>query len=668
MYPVLTPSPLFHRMKLTLVPPPSFPIPPSLHSHFVDPPTEAKLRTSPSTSQARDIQLLRRLGVQIDSPLALDKAAWLPSTAVEEVVWDFEQEEVVVLMWDGTSTRWGFDERGMLGLSEEFISDGDEDEIMSSQDPNSAPRGATRASEIYDRLYSLCVELRSAYEDVGTPSPGLFVAGEPGVPLCADSTFDFSELLELSSDPALKFPFEWSAASSQVEWFLDDPDVPPPSRRTSARLASHNSASGDDPDDQVESLLLESRSRTGQLPSRCRPTSFDLLVPDPSQRGSHDFLSFVSLLSQTRHTLLDIFSLVIVPALQSRLHPTFATWVAASAEKECLRLAVRKAAELAQLFEGLLADDGNTFDPNDGEDEESEMFSSQEDLRTGYHAEDHESQSSSSDTDIDAEFEEDLGHKLWSSLQESTATRKSKKLKRNVMAAMRDDYALVEWCERRRDRAREDAREDSREGSPRTNVLTTQVIPRWEASRPYPVDGKDIPSSPTLKSGWDASDDLSDDDDDGSIGEGRSIFFHPTDSTGLDLLPYRLPKGLLRTAQGFEMERSMCAVFSSPACSLTLNYSSSKCARRRILFSTRSLGSRSASWSSEPLWRCTWTSGKTVWRSISVSISFRFCFHPSLKRALRHARLPASDRERWPEIAQVTPPERAQGNDRGGRK
>lgn len=297
-------------MKLTLVPPRSYPVPPSLQSHTLDSPLRTfPPRTPQSIAYRRGISALHSLGISTCSTLAHDKAAWW-AAAVSEVTWDLDADTLVVEMVDGSLETWTFYERGIVGLSDEFVDEMDEDELASSQ-PQPASQPQARDADGHDRLRALCVELRSAYEDVGTPSPDVLVAGSSTERLCAGSEFDFTPLTELAADPSLKFPWEWSNLSSRRDWFHDEPGEP--SLRRSKRRKSTGGLR----------LPRQGAEAKGQLTDHRRPARADIGVklgePDKSTDCRHDFLSLVALLTETRQTLLDVFSKSVICALKERL-------------------------------------------------------------------------------------------------------------------------------------------------------------------------------------------------------------------------------------------------------------------------------------------------------------------------------------------------------------
>ncbi|KAK4700459.1 hypothetical protein P7C70_g5788, partial [Phenoliferia sp. Uapishka_3] len=519
------------------------PIPPSLQSHILDPPAHAFPRGIKVPSYRYRQQRLSKLGISTHTPLAHDKAAWW-SSVVQEVTWDIDGDQLTVDLIDGSKETWTFDERGLVGISAEFVDDMDMEDQLASSQPTGGVAAASSGAESYERLHHLSVELRSAYEDVGTPSPDLVVAGSPDELLYASSDYDFTELALLAADPSLKFPWEWSGMSSKSEWFEAEPASDSESEPVAPLRRSKRRKSG---------LRLPKPSSSeikGQLVDRRRPTAADMnLSPDcpsfstQSSHRRHDFLSLVALLTETRQTLLHLFTHSILPALKDRLPPTYSIWAATSVEKWFLRSAVRKAADVARIFDMLRSDSGETFDITD---EESES----EDLPR--------------DLDVFADDEDDFDDFLGNlPSQSSTRDRTGERLRRNILYDMLDDFSLRNWGEM----AKERAREVDRQGQQGGDALSTDVPPVWDVSQPYPVSSPESsiaikrvsrvwerPASPATTNLDSSDSDATDYDDEPGSKFEKAQFFCPADPLEEGLLPRRLPRSLLHHAPGKDME------------------------------------------------------------------------------------------------------------------
>lgn len=502
-------------MRLTLIPPPSYPIPDTLQTHILRPPTLPKEVKTPGP-YLRAKRTLGDVGLSLPSLLCADRTLWW-SLAVEEVTWDLETEIVEVRFVDGTEERWDLDPEAVF-RSSGFVKDSDEkDSKMDLDDeaierafqaatasitidvkgkgksPSPPPPAARRsASSIQSRLHSLCVQLRDGYEDLALGS----------IPIADEH--DYLHLLDMAADPSARTPPEWSnqslfqfhmKGSSDDEWDLGDmsdgsEDEPLVSPRK-ARGRSSSPELGEEKDDKEKKKAVfdkdidittspkKKNHQKGQLKSRRRPASLAPVAsssnsPLPSAR--HDYLSFVSLLSTTRRTLLDLFSSSIIPSLKDRLDtPTYALWAVSNATRWCRREAILKGGEVVGDLLRLLHDDGESFDMTD-EEEEDEL-------------------------DGKSDEEEWALRRGFPSSQESAGTRRERKLKRNPLYDLRDDYKLKLWCEKAQARARGVEMEEDNDlagwsvdrgddllssvGAPR---FTHEVQP-WEVSKPYPSLG-----------------------------------------------------------------------------------------------------------------------------------------------------------------------------------
>lgn len=145
--------------------------------------------------------------------------------AVTEVRWDLEEEEVVVVLADGTEERWELE--GEAGKSSEWVEESGEDELAGDgekagksrgrqdKNPTTARPSRWAPSTVSATLHDFSVRLRSAYEDLGTSS-----AQHPSAPTI-DSENDYRQLMRLSADPTREIPFEWSDKKTMYEYAME---------------------------------------------------------------------------------------------------------------------------------------------------------------------------------------------------------------------------------------------------------------------------------------------------------------------------------------------------------------------------------------------------------------------------------------------------------------
>lgn len=616
-------------MRLTLTPPPSYPIPDTLQTHILRPPTLPNRIKTP-LPYLRVKRSLGDVGLSLPSLLCADRTLWW-SLAVEEVTWDLETEMVEVRFVDGTEERWDLDPEAAF-KSDDFVEDSDDEDSKMDLDneaiekafraamtstikevkgkgksPSPPPAIARRSPpSVQSRLHSLCVQLRDAYEDLALGS----------VPIADEH--DYLQLLDMAADPSARIPPEWSnqsllefhmKGSSDDECEMSDmSDGSEDERLLSPRKARRRILSpelGEEKDDKAEKKTVINRDfdistsirkkshHKGQLKSRRRPASLAPVASSstsPLPPARHDYLSFVSLLSTARRTLLDLFSSAIIPSLKDRLDtPTYALWAVSNATRWCRQEAILKGGEVAGDLLRLLHDDGESFDMTDEEDEDELNEKSDEEewaLRRGF-----------------------------PSSQESAGARRERRLKRNPLYELRDDYDLKMWCEKAQARARGIEMEGDNDlagwsvdrgddllssvGAPRF----TQELQPWEVSKPYPSphltssmikkksldfvalaaklstptkskskSNQPLPPPPSARStsmmqslylshpSTDASPPLTDCSDDEYFESGSlhgPAFFCPEDVLSESFLPPRLPKALVKSSPAMPLGKEM---------------------------------------------------------------------------------------------------------------
>ncbi|GAA5933403.1 hypothetical protein JCM1841_004837 [Sporobolomyces salmonicolor] len=611
-------------MKLNLIPPRSYPIPSILHSHDLPSPSIPPARTLRiPLAYVKAKRTLNDLGLQLPSHLAADRALWW-QFAVSEVTWDLDEEELVVAFSDGSEERWEFD--GGAGARSDATVGDDSDESVDelSADAEEDRRRAKRArstpsqagerarpgapSTVLARLNKMCVELRSAYEDLGTSS-----SLHPDAPII-ESEADFAILMQLAADPSRDVPFEWSSAKSLLEYHMqnsggeDDGEDENAGANSMSISPTRTSQSGK----KAEGAVVGNQPRHGQFKSRQRPrrlpSSASSLAPAPTSRHpQHDYLSLVHLLTRVRQYLADLFASNVLPKLRENLPPTYALWAVAGAISWCRRKAIRKSAEAAKRLLELLdnVDDGDVIrnvsvvrdDPVDP------------DLCGADTSED------SMDLDLDDEagwggaVEQPSPHRSRQGDDWNAFALHEKRQSDNPLASMRDDFTLRCWCEDVMERARAFSRDE---------WLVPEREPKW-VRKPgawnvsAPIDGADSdldelpgqqkekgfkpasalllpetltpnpskvrlfspPTSPPraeeeglhgavtlmpalVASSASSDTDPSDLEDDVPNESDSCDFFYPEDLTGERFLPKRLPKAVVKRSEtrGKEMEKA----------------------------------------------------------------------------------------------------------------
>ncbi|GAA5880424.1 hypothetical protein JCM1840_007691 [Sporobolomyces johnsonii] len=599
-------------MKLNLIPPRSYPIPPVLHSHDLPSPSIPPARTLRiPLAYVKAKRTLNDLGLKLPSHLAADRALWW-QFAVSEVTWDLDEEELVVAFSDGSEERWELDGGDGARLDETVGDDSDETRDELSADEEGDWRGAKRArstpsqagertrpsapASVLAHLNELCVELRSAYEDLGTSA-----SLHPDAPTI-ESEADFAILMQLAADPSRNIPFEWSSARTLLEYHMqnsndrdeeEDEDAGAISLSVSARGPSQSAK-------EAEGAAVDDQPRHGQFKSRQRPrrlpSSESSLAPAASSlHPPHDYLSLVHLLTRVRQYLADLFASTVLPTLREILPPTYTLWAVDGAISWCRRQAIRKSAEAAERLLELLDDDGDVDFFGNVSDSDLSVADTSED---------------SMDLDLDEES-------LWGIVIQERSDRHSrrnddwnafalqeKRQSDNPLASMRDDFALRCWCEDAMERARALSRDEwlvperkpkwvrkpeawdvsspidgaksdldepadqrkKRGFKPASTLLLpamrtpiSKARPLSPSTSPPRAEEDDLHSALTLVPGLVASSsssdtDPSDLDDDAPHGSDSRDFFYPEDLIGEHFLPKRLPKAVVERSESREKE------------------------------------------------------------------------------------------------------------------
>jgi hypothetical protein len=218
-------------MQLTLIPSSSYPIPVILQTHDLPSPRLALDRNKVKTPNAylKAKRLLGEVGLALSDHLAADRALWW-QFAVEEVVWNLEEEEVVVSLSDGTEERWELDGEEEY-KTPDLVEDSMEDELsqgssrgadgvkqVQEEEARSGRPPRWAASTVLATLQDLSIKLRSAYEDLGTAA-----AQHPSAPSISSES-DYRHLMLLSADPSRKVPYKWSVARTVFEYAMEGAD------------------------------------------------------------------------------------------------------------------------------------------------------------------------------------------------------------------------------------------------------------------------------------------------------------------------------------------------------------------------------------------------------------------------------------------------------------
>ncbi|GAA5870690.1 hypothetical protein JCM3774_001726 [Rhodotorula dairenensis] len=574
-------------MKLTLVPPNAYPVPQALYSHELHPPSFRPRRANkvPEAWQ-RTRKTLAGADLRLPDPLAADSTAWW-LFSVEEVEWNLELDEVTVSFVGGDRETWDLSPQS-YPRSSPMVIDSDMEDAPGSPD-SAAPSPPTAGTDdcpstsrwhpnaVSARLRDFAVELRGAYEDLGTAA-----ASDPSSPDISSEN-DFRLLMLLAAEPSREVPFEWSDAQTMYEYAMMGVD------EDGAGTTSESPAPGEGAWTGRNELRRPSQGRrldlidvaesdpykyTGQFSSRRRKAATK--GRSGSAAKSYDYLSVIDLLSRIRTYLCELFPATIVPNLRERLPPTYTLWAADCAIVWCRREAISKARVAADLMVELLDDDGDTFDCTD-KSSRSSQGGIVHDIRVD-DTEEHFDLLSGSTGPDDWQAEE----------------QRHERLADNPLRLLRDDYELRRWCVDASERARllelgDDGTsfvaspdwlrpvppvdialalgDDSSDSEPsrrtRKRLRLSEVAP--SSSPPSSAPSCNIASgeSPPRISLSDSDTETSDFDelsDDGIPVDGirhlADDFFYPPDPLGESLLPRRLPKELAErnSQRGPELE------------------------------------------------------------------------------------------------------------------
>ena len=595
-------------MQLVLVPPTSLPIPLRLQTHLVPPPVLDtvldELRSPRAFLVAR--RALRGVGLKQENELAYDSTAWW-QFAVRSVEWDLEDEAVVVTLDDGTEERWDLAAVPGSRRSQKLVEnvdmaaydrgDDEQDADIEMRDgTTSRHRSPWAPSAVLEHLHALCLDLRSAYEDLGTAHEYDDRTHEIG------SDASWSTLQDLSGDPKMDVPYALSDAQTYCEYamsgLVDDDDSDASQDRDRPRRSARRPSRAASADD--DKVKADSDKFTGQFVPQYRPRSTKASLAMRETTHRHDYLSTVHLLTRIRAYLADLFARTVIPKLCETLPATYSLWAASSAIAWCRREAIKLGGEVARLMVDLLEDDGDVFDAD------SDSESSQPDILVA--GEDGEySLGASVLGSADSPGSDGLGGLggVYDELAEWRAEeRRIQRLSQNVLVSLQGDFELRRWCEHALERARTLAQSGAgtvEAASPRW----TEPVEAREVSHTLDGDESDLDEPPTkrafeyklplalrprttssvaaspptspppetalpmrkrARSADDstASDDSTDsesrdDDDDDELDSPmryETEFFYPEDPLDEEFLPPRLPKELVRASasRGIEME------------------------------------------------------------------------------------------------------------------
>ncbi|GJN89217.1 hypothetical protein Rhopal_002196-T1 [Rhodotorula paludigena] len=421
-------------MHLTLVPPLAYPVPPVLRSHEIPPPRIPPNTVRTPTAYLRARKALARVGLALANPVAADRALWWQSV-VKEVEWNLEEEVLLVTFTDGREERWDLSDDG--GDDEDMV-DELEDEASSGLPAAQAreapdaqvPRPSSWApSVVLARLRHLCIELRSAYEDLGTAHARDSLAPE------ITSTSDWHLLMQLAAEPSRDVPFEWSDAQTLYEYAMqgvedDEPTSPDESDEAASRRPSQSAEVG------------RSRKYCGQFRSRRRPRCTSTTAALADTISPYDYLSTIALLTEVRQYLADLFAQTVLPKLRDLAPPTYTLWAAEGAIIWCRREAIKQGGQLAQLLVDLLDDEGDQFD---ADSEPDILVAGEDDMIVDSDAFDKPFGAMVASDDEGGAF----GHVA----QWRDEEKRQRRLESNVLSALRDDFELRCWCEHALERA-----------------------------------------------------------------------------------------------------------------------------------------------------------------------------------------------------------------------
>lgn len=411
-------------MLLNLIPPHPLALPEILQSHQLSPPTWSSRKAGPRQPFAytRIKRALEKLKIRAPSILVADLALWR-TVAVEQVTFDLDNGEILVIFIDGTSESFSLDIDEEQDLSQEYVLE-TEDEESQKERVRKKREDKSRFGKLslFATLQKMSMELRDAWEDVS-------ILSDDAGPLVSTRD-DFETLIGLAATPSIKIPRRWRHRSSPEEEMKVDSDDQDESNRKFEEIAKLNSqlstrsvaSSVPPPDLQKYSGQFLSRRRANSTsnPSNAVPTSTpSSSYESPSAlKPPYDVESFLDLLESTRHALVDIWSREVIPLLKERIPPNFSLFTATNASKWCKMKAINERAKLAKLLGELAVDQGNIIDATDSEAEDSSIDES------------------------DSELDEDMvdQHHL---RRKAKADREAVRWSKNLLFTLRDDCSFL---------------------------------------------------------------------------------------------------------------------------------------------------------------------------------------------------------------------------------
>lgn len=552
--------------------------PPELYIHSLPVPKGLSKPARVPPAYVRTKKAIVGVGLNWPGNIAADLATWL-SVVVREVKWDFTRSGgpvVVIRCADGTFQEWtlqGVDDVTEEKLSEEYVDTTEEDEPAETQSssrssfPRTTPSPKFRAARskigsMYDRLDELAFETSVAWEGLIAPSDG-----SPSLINLDNPAEDYQSLLTLSADPSVELPYRWQGPVESIsgggallqldqdaegvadiemmnlggptsphdgEKFADAIDTEPSSGQLQKRSRSLAI--------RISSVILRpSTSTESLLSARASPS----VEPESiTSVNSLHLTAFLALLTETRHLLIDLYALTVIPKLRELFPPTYSLWATESAFEWTHRQARILGEGLAKQILGLLDDDGSSCETSDEDGDED--------------TEDEDELASSGD-EIDDEV--DNGYeRRYSSAARRRSEREQRK-ERNILSAMKDDYELRMWCERALVTAR-----TLSDVNIATRAWFNEFTP-WRVERPYPVATSDSPttiritqSGTKTKISQSKNKKVAFDVTSGSESS-SSVSFSPIftieDPMGMQLLPPRLPRTVLKSSPFPPLPKSM---------------------------------------------------------------------------------------------------------------
>jgi hypothetical protein len=520
---------------------------------------------------------LAELDIGYPGWVASDRALWMTVVA-REVKWNLESGSngaVTVRCSDGRYVEWELD-GSMLGDVDQVLQDfvgtsGDDHPGPTSSKPIQQPRSTpsqkrpSKLASSLSRLDELAVETSLALEELINPA-----FGEKSLLNSADLAGEYATLLSLAANPSTEFPRRWRVEEidSMDAGFVSvfdivrdkDGDIKMIEGTQSRFRDADDSSSSDTDDDQPTSgqlrrvgrprcpsinpaCLKPSKSSTATSPNSSPSATTDFYYDHSSKTQFELLTKFVSLLTETRTILVDLYALYVVPRLNEIFEPTYSLFAASSAFNWCHQIAKLEGKILAEQINYLRLDEGDYYATDEEEDESEE--------------EDFEDELAETDDDeLDDGYER--RRRRSSSLQRDLAREQRKD--RNVLSLMKDDYSLMMWCERALGKVR-----NLDETDVGTKVWFEEFKP-WPVEMPYDQPLKtqtrsaskkssNLSASPTpihrASRAPNSASETSDADNypplfDPFSPDSSSPYFDIEDPLSLELLPRRLPTSVIR--------------------------------------------------------------------------------------------------------------------------